>query len=167
MCNRRLLILSALLFASLTCTQGCTGDKVQGPDPVPLPTVQSASDTPAVQPGVALPSPGPGFAVVWGMIVEAETQRAPLESVVYLGEVVRLDNGTPVVRLERKSAPFATPSAEGWFIFGDVQPGEYGLVVYTPDFSFLVDNPRDAESLIFTVHSEEVLDLGTIEVVMP
>jgi len=105
--------------------------------------------------------------VIVGEIIDLQTQQAPLEGTVYLGNVVSLDNGRPIVRLDRKTASFAIPAQDGRFIFGEIKPGKYGLVLDTPDISFLIDNSKDGKSLLFTVEPDQILDLGRIEVLMP
>jgi len=133
----------------------------------PLPTFESAVATPAQSPSVAAPSPVPGMAVVVGEIIDVQTQQAPLEGTLYLGSIVSLDNGKPVVRLDRETAPSAVPTQGGRFSFQEIEPGRYGLVLYTPEISFLIDDPESGKSLTFTVKPDQILDLGKIEVSMP
>jgi len=127
----------------------------------------SVLSTPTVEVPMSFPIPSPGLAVVGGKIVEIRSQKAPPESTLYLGEIRSLDSGQPVVRLERATAPYAIPAQNGGFLFQDVRPGRYGLVLYTPEFSFLVDDPDGTGSLIFDVLPDQVLDLGQIEVSLP
>jgi hypothetical protein len=163
--NKQALTILALLLVSAFCIQGCHKDLESSPTLSPLATFESVLPTPVVEP--SLPQPSPGLAVIGGRIIDLRTQRAPLEGVVYLGKIVRMDNGQPVTRLDRETAPSAVPMESGWFVFQDVAPDEYGLVFYMPELSFLVDDPQGEGSLIFTVVPDQVLDLGKIEVSTP
>jgi hypothetical protein len=133
------------------------------PQPAPFDSVLSDA-TP--MPHATLPVPVPGQAAVEGQIRDSRTQQAPLEGVVYLGQVLSLDNGKPVVRLDREVDPFAVPDSSGRFVFPEVEPGEYGLILYTPEATFLVDR-EDGSSMLFVVEPGKVLDIGIIEVPMP
>jgi len=164
--QRTLAVILVWLIVGVLGIQGCS----QGPESLatlsPLEPSRSVLATPVVE-SLPLSSPSPGLAVVRGMIVDSQTQQVPLEGVVYLGNVASMDTGKPVIRLDRETAPFAIPAKSGEFVFQNVIPGEYGLVLYTPDFSFLVDDPQGEGSLIFTVVPDQVLDVGRIKVTMP
>lgn len=167
MTKRRSNMRLALLLIAVVCTQGCDTEQRPSPTVFAPGAAQSPSSTPAMDPALILPSPSSGLAVVGGIIVDVHTSRAPSESVLYLGEIVRLDSGQPLVRLDRATAPCAIPDEDGAFVFERLDAGEYGLVLYTPDLSFLVDSPDTGKSVIFTVGPSELLYLGQIEVPMP
>lgn len=125
------------------------------------------SDISAIHPTVALPSPSSGVATVGGIILDNDTMRPPVEGVIYLASVKEMDNGDPVVVLDKDIDPFAIPMDNGQFMFSEVHPNEYGLILYTPDVSFLIDDPKTGESLMLDILPDQILDLGTIEVSMP
>lgn len=125
------------------------------------------ADIPAISLTAALPSPPSGLATVGGVILDNSTKRPPLEGTVYLASIQEMDNGNPVVVLDKDMDPFAIPMDNGQFIFSEVHPNKYGFVLYTPDFSFLIDDPKTGESLMVDILPDQVLDLGTIEVSIP
>jgi hypothetical protein len=101
------------------------------------------------------------------MLVDSATQKAPIEGNLFLGEIRSMNNGKPIVRLERTTAPYAIPAPNGEFFFQNLEPGKYALIFYTPELNFLVDNPGSNESMIFDVLPDQVLDLGKIEITLP
>jgi hypothetical protein len=115
---------------------------------------------------LAVLTPSSGLSVVGGLLLEKGTQKPPQEGYLYLGEVSTMTNGEPIVHLERSTAPYAYPASNGEFVFMNVKPGKYGLVYYTPEFNFLIDNPKGAGSMIFDVTTDQVIDLGTVEITL-
>ena len=62
---------------------------------------------------------------------------------MFLGELVGMEDNFPLVTVDRQKSPKAIPSSDtGRFIFVDVPPGQYGVVYWTPDGSFPVDDPQ-------------------------
>ncbi|MBK6325065.1 MAG: hypothetical protein KA362_12680 [Chloroflexi bacterium] len=105
-------------------------------------------------------------ATVGGIVVDAKSQEAPPESIIYLGRMQYTEKGFPVVSLNRQEAPFVILPKNGGFIFENIEPGEYSLVFVTPDYSFLVAD-QDEVTIVFTVAEGDVLDLGTMLVQTP
>jgi hypothetical protein len=127
-----------------------------------LPTSDNVDDSPP-----SFPSPSAGLAVISGRIIDLATNNRPDESVIYLGDVQQLDTGKPVVSLNQKQDQYAIPAENGWFAFSEVPPGDYGVILFTPDVSFLLDDPDGSGSLIIDVEADEELKLGTIKVSIP
>jgi len=163
MWHRRILALIKSLIVSTLCISACRSSGTL------LPTAKTSepSTTPTIGTLILAQTPSFGLAIVRGRIIEIQSKKAPAESVLYLGEVKSLSNGLPVIRLERDTAPHAIPAQNGEFLFLDVEPGRYGLVLYTPEFSFLVDDPNTAKNFLLDISPNQVLDLGTIETTMP
>ena len=130
-------------------------------------TTLSGSNISATQTSIVLLTPAPGLAIVRGRFVDSATQNAPIEGTLFLGEILTMNNGKPIVSLERTTAPYAIPLQNGEFLFQNLSPGKYGLVFYTPELNFLVDKPDSTESMIIDVLPDQVLDLGKIEAVFP
>ncbi len=142
--------------------------QVESPDPgypVIEPTQVVLENIP--QPDLPLQlAPSETGATVGGIVVDAKSQEAPPESIIYLGRMQYTEKGFPVVSLNRQEAPFVILPQNGGFIFENVEPGEYSLVFVTPDYSFLVAD-QDEVTIVFTVAEGDVLDLGTMLVQTP
>ena len=112
---------------------------------------------------IQLPDPAEGLASLGGMFINQRTGKAPLESIVYLGNIVYTDTGLPIIRLDRQTAPFAILAENGEFVFRDVVPGDYAVVFFTPDVSFPIDDAETEETLILNVQPNDKIDLGVVE----
>jgi len=157
-----------ILMLLILMISGCKGTPTPQVTLSPLESSsQSVIPTPTELAPFVLPIPSEGLSVIGGVFVDSQTQRAPLEGVLYLGEVMSLDTGSPVVSLNQQTAFYAIPTESGEFAFKDVTPGRYGLILVTPDYSFLVDDPKGGGSLMITVEAGEILNLGRLEVLTP
>lgn len=115
-----------------------------------------------------IPQPSNNAATVSGVILDIMTQQAPAESNLYLGLMQETNKGLPVITLDRDKAPVTTPLKNGQFVFTEVPPGTYGVILFNPDASFLVDDPQNTElSLMLTVEAGQTIDLGTITTTLP
>ena len=110
-----------------------------------------------------LPDPQEGFATVGGRFINQRTGKAPIESIVYLGDIVYTDTNLPVIRLDRQTAPFAILEEDGEFVFSNVIPGEYAVVFFTPDISFPIDDLETGQTLILNLTLNDKIDLGVVE----
>ena len=111
-----------------------------------------------------LPAPSEGLATFGGKIVNQRTNKAPEESIVYLGDILYTDTGLPVIRLDRQIAPFAILEESGEFVFKDVFPAEYSVVFFTPDASFPIDDADTGQTLILNLEPNDIVDLGLVEI---
>ena len=105
-------------------------------------------------------------ATIGGVLIDEDTQQGSPESLIYLGNMKYTETGFPVVSLDRQTAPLAILAPNGAFIFHNIEPGEYALVFFTPDYSFLVEDSEEM-TVFFTVEEGDVLDLGTSLVSIP
>ena len=137
------------------------------PTNIPYPGLEVATTIPqTVAPAelpLTLPQPASGMATLGGVVIDGQTRRAPPESLLFLGEVVYTDKGLPVISVDRQNDPVIVLQPNGTFAFEDVIPGEYGIVFFTPDYSFLLENPDSGESLIITLAANKVYDIGLME----
>jgi len=161
---RRLILVTLSLIVSMLYISACNRQPVEATVPSTLTPDASAS---TIQAPMVFPTPAPGLAVVRGRLVNSTTQKAPIEGNLFLGEIRSINNGKPIVRLERTTAPYAIPAPNGEFFFQNLEPGKYALIFYTPELNFLVDKPGSNESMIFDVLPDQVLDLGKIEITLP
>ncbi len=157
-----------ILMVVVLIVSGCTGTSTPQVTLSPLESPsQSVMPTSPVATPFVVPIPSEGLSVITGVFVDSQTRHAPIEGVLYLGEVLSLDSGQPVVSLDQQTAFFAIPTESGEFVFKDVTPGKYGLILVTPDYSFLVDDPKGGGSLMLTVEAGETLNLGRLEIPTP
>lgn len=170
-----------ILTALLLLLSGCAGTPEAGsveathsalptgqPEPAteePVPAGGEALQSPLPTPSVDLPwdaDPAQGAALVRGRI--EIVQPAVLLGELYLARAVPTTN--PEVELlerDHDNSPAAVVDrSTGRFVFVDVEPGKYGLIIWEPMGSGPVTDPETGETLFFEVSAGEVKDLGTL-----
>lgn len=129
------------------------------PYPDPLHPTMTPVTVEPVQLPLDLPQPAEGLATIGGLVVDKATSIAPPESLIYLAPVKYTDQGLAVVSLNRQRDPFTILPPNGVFVFRDVPPGEYGVVFFTPDISYLLEYDN-GESVLVNLEPNQILDIG-------
>ncbi len=112
-----------------------------------------------------LPTPKDDTGIITGYLLENKTHpSAPSGTVVIaLATIVPGPDGTPMVaRFNREEAPHTLTDSNGRFVFEDIPPGQYGLIVDRISDAFLLNDPETGGDFIFTVTAGEMLDLGNL-----
>jgi hypothetical protein len=115
---------------------------------------------------MAVLTPAAGTAIIGGNLIDKATNKPPIEGTLFLGEVTLMTNGKPIVPLDRMNDAYALLGPNGDFVFQNIKPGKYGLIFYTPELNFLIDDPKGNGSLILDINSDEVIDVGKIEIAL-
>jgi hypothetical protein len=101
----------------------------------------------------------PESGVVVGSIFVNGTPAQDL--MLYLGEVMVDEKGQEMVAsYDRSNSPRAYTNAEGQFVFSDIRPGRYGLILDTVLSSFLLFQPDAEKALLFDVKAGEQTEVG-------
>jgi len=122
-------------------------------------------------PRAALPTPSSSDAGVVGGVLfrdveDGEATTSP-ETTLQLGRVIRDDEGTPLaVSAGETSSPTTTTDENGGFVFTDVPPDTYGLVLVSPVGSFMIKDEAGNDFLI-DVEPGDVVDLGEVHTDVP
>ena len=77
-----------------------------------------------------------------------------------LGEIITLDNGEPAYVGSSGESPAAELLPTGIFIFSNIPPGDYNLVVDIGITQFLAGDK-------FTLEAGQVIDLGQVIIELP
>lgn len=131
-------------------------------------TVGSEATSPVATPVPDLPGwdaePSSGKATVRGYI--RITQSTVLLGELFLAKSVPTSEpGINLLELDEATTPRALIERDsGQFIFTDIEPGEYGLIVWEPMNSFPVNDPDTQQTLFFEVKAGEIVDLGVLPV---
>ena len=160
-----------------------TQPMVQGTDsqPYPYPSPQpnhtrTPRSYPSPQDNVAIstatpivvPTAGNDAGVVTGILVNAETGEPMSFQSVYLGMRVYLTPGPGYTyALQEISSPHAITAEDGEFAMGDVPPGDYILMIFTPFGASVVMQPNTDRELDVKVVAGEVVNIGTLEALQP
>lgn len=118
---------------------------------------------------VATPAPtvttDPTQATITGIIqVRTNAGVVPLRRVnIYLGDVVTDGQGQKTgVTYDQVNSPRSVTDQEGRFIFRNVPPKEYGLILDLVQQAYMLRDPKKDGDFIFAVTAGETKDLGTL-----
>lgn len=119
------------------------------------------------RPTLVVPAPNLGTGVVIGAVVVRDTQQ-PMSGIgLYLGRNIGSESDSPLYGVDPQTAPYVVADDYGRFVFADVPPGEYVLVLWTPHQSIMVSDIATGGALQFTVAEGQIADLGTVSETRP
>jgi len=157
-----------LLIAALSFLTGCVTSTpvpvTRSPSPLvsPLPTPTAT----VVEPPVARPVSEAGKGGVIGRLVAGSPDgQGYVGGDLYLGSLIPASDPTvqPMVSFSENVDPKAgVYQSDGNFSFGNIQPGEYALIVWNPVSSFVVESPNGGGMVRVKVEPNTVTNLGTI-----
>lgn len=138
------------------------------PEPQPEPTMPVSTEP------LVVPAPSSNqVGVVTGTILritESGQQEPFTGGVIYLGPVLAADTGDEVmVAVDKNTAPQSAFNIFGEFVFVDVPPGRYGLMVDVVQGTVLLNDPSGANNgdLIIEVVGGDTIDLGELAYPLP
>jgi len=122
----------------------------------------TSTDTP---PGVDIPTLSPptaGMSSVTGRVIHKQTKEPFTNTIVRLAEIVRPEQGEDVFVLDQAFSPGARTDEAGIFVFQDVEPKEYAIVVGDVEriYEIIPDSSGAAKS--FPAEPEESFPLAFI-----
>jgi hypothetical protein len=96
-------------------------------------------------------------------VLSTDSPENPPEGIpVYLGEVL-LANGTPAMAsLDKQTAPKTLLGSDGRFVFINVPPGTYSLIVDMVIRTVIVLDPATGGDILIEVKEGETVDLGSL-----
>lgn len=146
-----------LVFAVILILVSCQPDTQVSPLNSPLQPAGGSEPT-----SVPPPKPAPGTGIIIG-VIKVEHTNLPMAGVeLYLARHIGITPDTPMYSMEPDSAPHATVGDNGQFVFKDVPPGRYAIVVWNPLNSFLARDPATGRELVIDVQPDQVYNVGTL-----
>lgn len=149
-------ILTLLFLAACSTAQ---------PSPV-AETAETNAAYPAPDSGSNEPVPPstPGTATLTGVLMRNPSNPQPAEKIILaLGEVIVSEEGTPMMAsFDMKTSPHNLTDASGRFVFTNIPPGQYVLIVDRITDSFMLRDPQTGGDLIFSVTEGQVVDIGEL-----
>jgi hypothetical protein len=98
-------------------------------------------------------------------MVDQNAPRPVVGALVYLAVILPEVQGTPyLASFDRTTSPRTTTDSQGRFVFADVAPTDYSLVLDRVSEAYLLWDPTQAEGadFIFTSQPGQVLELGEL-----
>lgn len=136
------------------------GSDYPGPDVYSLPEGYPA---PNVEPDIPTPTVTPDTTKgnIKGTLLR-NNQGVP-EAILYLAEIIKDDKGNDrLASFNPFESPSTTTNTEGVFIFPNVAPGKYQLVLYTVVNAYFLYYPGEKKEIIVTVKENQTIDVGKL-----
>jgi hypothetical protein len=126
-------------------------------NPYPLSAEEASGSTPG-----PAPTPAPDTGVVTGTILHNGKQIK--RATIYLAEVLRDEQQLQsVAAFDPVNSPRAYLDPEGKFVFANIEPGEYNLVLDFVVSNLLLGHPDGSGPIFLMVEAGETVDLGTLD----
>ncbi len=111
-----------------------------------------------------IPTPTKGTATIVGHLMVNKEAPVPIETTLLaLAKVIPGPDGTPMVaRFNRNEAPHTLTDENGLFVFTNIPPGQYAIIVDRISDAFMLNHPDTGEDFIISAVADEVTDLGAI-----
>jgi len=111
-----------------------------------------------------IPTPASDDAVITGYLLQGISDPEPLmNAILYLAEIVDSTDGRKALAsFDRRSSPATQTDMNGKFIFTQVEPNEYALVLDRIYNSFLLQDPEAGGDFLFVAKAGEILNLGDL-----
>ena len=129
-----------------------------------IPPNSDPTSTPTAAVPVVVPTPNSSSGIVTGTLLSSDPGNPPYSAILYLGNTIQPDKAgfPPMVSLSPETDPKGTQDESGAFVFIDIKPGLYALIVWDPFNSVVVQDEKKENYLTFEVKAGEITDLGTI-----
>ena len=129
---------------------------------VPPEVEPPSTATPSVP--IVVPTPRADLGIVVGKLLSTDNGNPPYLATLYLGSTIEADKADfpPLVSLDETTDPKATQDESGAFVFIDIKPGIYAVIVWDPYTSIVIQDEKKENYLTFEVKAGEITDLGTI-----
>ena len=137
-----------------------------GLSPLPTPMAAPVGD---YDPPSAGDPPSDKGAIV-GQLIDHITRRPAAGRSHFLGELSPLDldgEQSHLIVVQPTSSPNTMIDQEGYFIFSDILPGTYAMVIWSPINSWVVSDPETELDILVTVNAGEVTDAGQLAIDLP
>jgi hypothetical protein len=168
-----LLRLTAIVVVTAALA-GCSGAALPIDSPIPTaspietpvsPSAVEPAGTPVAQMTVVVPTPPTpqtGKGVIYGQLFLEGVELPMLGVELYLGDHIGVQDDVPLYGLDPESAQHTLVVDGGYFVFDDVPPGRYVLVVWNAASPRLARNPDTGVPLDLTMEPDQVINVGVL-----
>jgi len=112
----------------------------------------------------SMQTPEPGRGNVGGKLLDSTTKK-PYEASLFLSKNLTADypGYPPVISFSYQSNPRASQDDEGNFLFKNIEPDKYVIVLYRPTGQEFIEDKETGLPILYEVKENQVLNLGVIE----
>jgi hypothetical protein len=160
-----------LLLGAISCeVMHQPGNKLLIESPMPTPAFISPLPSPTAiyaSPTIVL-TPNLTQGTITGRLINS-VSGAPIDNqIIYLGDLLPMEPGPAyLIIMKQRESPNTVTDKEGWFIFPNLAPGTYALILWTPGISKVIIDAETNKELLATVEAGKITNLGEIRVEWP
>lgn len=110
-----------------------------------------------------IPMPEFGKATIHGRLISKLSGQPMGNTIVRIGEVFRQGN-EGIFLMDEGRSPGARTNADGYFIFNNVEPLEFVIVVEKTEGLYKVIDDGTDKPMIWKVEANQVLDVGVVKI---
>lgn len=139
---------------------------LQNPTASPSTAAVPATPGPATRTPNVVPTPATGRAVVVGTLANLKSGGVVASIKVFLAKIYYSADGTQAAfGLDIRTSPRTVTSADGYFAFVDVEPGDYLLMVGDPTFAGTVKySDSTGKDVVLKLNAGQTLNIGEARV---
>ena len=115
---------------------------------------------------LVIPTPSSGLAVITGQMLVGGEGGRPFTDVLYLGTTLAPSDPSypPMIAFSEETDPRALQDTDGRFLFVDIKPGTYALIIWSPVGSTPIEDTATGQYMLIEVQPGELKDLGIITI---
>ncbi len=106
-----------------------------------------------------IPTPKPGYVTAFGQVVGKENIPISGKS-IWLAQVFEGDGG--IFILDTLNSPNTIADNTGFFVFSNIIPGDYVIVVGDPEISYEIISVENGKAKVWKLDSDKIVDLGIL-----
>jgi hypothetical protein len=139
-----------------------TTSPLPSPDTSPLPT--PSSETEAFE----MPTPSPGLGNVTGVLIDHTFETPVVGANVYLAPILTSeDQKMEMARFDKTIAIGVQTDQNGRFVFQEITPGRYALILGGAIHDYLLADFRTQEDVVFDLEADQIFEIGEVHIVVP
>ena len=123
-------------------------------------TAQSSQPIPT-----ELPQPAAGKASLFGQVTK--DGKLYSNATVRLAEVFRNSDNEAAFALNEATSPSTISDSEGYYVFSDINAGEYVIVVGSINTNYQIDSDSNSVAVVRKLEADKILHVETINVDLP
>lgn len=109
----------------------------------------------------ATPTADPALGVVKGRLLEGQVPVFDMS--LFLAEIKKGEDGKDLVaRLSFTNSQRVATDSDGNFMFVNVKPGRYAIILYTGENAFLLNVPDKMDPILINVEADKTVGLGDL-----
>jgi len=115
-----------------------------------------------------IPTPSKDLGMITGRLISITEGKPIVNYLVYLGDKLPLTPGDEyLITLQAQGSPHVVTDSNGDFVFVDLEPGEYPLIVWSPSRSLVIPNEDGTKELNALVEAGKITELGELSITWP